>query len=114
MRIHKSTLAGGLREDMERPSSVRWRSLADVGAKPWLPVLLELLILLAWTVFVARSYLNFNPRMMPSGSEYPMEVQGHYIWTWFRQCGLCALWDGSTAVDIRPLLISMVACFIRW
>lgn len=96
MRIIKASGRDGFREAKEQPFIVRWRSVIRVGDQPWLPTLLELLVVLGWTVFITRSFLNFDPRMVPSGPEYPMEVQGHLIWTWFRQCGLCVLWDGST------------------
>jgi hypothetical protein len=95
------TLSAGGAAPMGSPLTVRdpllrrcrtWRSRLS----PWTAPLVEILILLAWTLLVTRPYLNLDPTMIPAGSEYLSEIQGHNVWVTARQCGLCALWDGSS------------------
>ena len=55
----------------------------------------ELAVILGWAVWLARPYLNFDPAVWPSGREFGFQLQSHYLWTWLRECGLCALWNGG-------------------
>lgn len=57
--------------------------------------LLEAAVILAWTLFVTRDYLNFNLDMWPNGREFGMAIQTHFIWTELLRCGSCMLWNGA-------------------
>jgi hypothetical protein len=54
----------------------------------------ELLLVLAWALFVGREFLDMNPNMIPWGAEFPMETQSHYVWTLLSRCGTCVFWNG--------------------
>ena len=56
---------------------------------------IELLCLLVWTLIIARPYLNLDPTLMPNGREYGSAIQTHHFWVQLRECGACALWNGS-------------------
>jgi hypothetical protein len=61
----------------------RWGPIAELG------------VILAWAIWLTRLYLNFDPAIWPSGREFGFQLQSHYLWTWLRECGLCALWNGG-------------------
>ncbi len=44
---------------------------------------------------ITRPYRDFDPAVVPLGREYVSTIQLHHLWTWARQCGWCALWNGS-------------------
>ncbi len=60
-----------------------------------LNVVLEIGLVLLWTLWVGRAYLNMDPRQWPLGREFGMAIQPHYIWTQLLQCGTCVLWNGG-------------------
>jgi hypothetical protein len=64
-------------------------------SRPWLPAILELLILAGWAVFVGLPYLNFDPHIIPAGREFGSAIQTNYLWTQVQKCGWCALWNGN-------------------
>jgi hypothetical protein len=57
--------------------------------------ILELALIGVLALFVCRAYLDFAPNVLPGGREYSSAIQTHHIWTWFRQCRTCALWNGA-------------------
>jgi hypothetical protein len=57
--------------------------------------LLEILLIVAWAIWVGRGMLNFDENNVPLGGEYGMGVSTHHFWTFVEKCGWCALWDGS-------------------
>ena len=76
------------------------------ATKPWLPRAitdhpdvwgtgLEVLVIAGWALLVGRAYLNMDPRVVPTGEEFGSSVPANYLWIQVRQCGLCALWNGS-------------------
>ncbi len=62
---------------------------------PRLLTLAELAIIVLVAIVVTADYLNFDPNVVPSGREYPTAIQPYYFWVRLRECGLCALWNGS-------------------
>ena len=56
---------------------------------------LEILLLGLWVLWVGRDYLNFDPQMWPIGREFGVQVISHNFWNLLRECGNCALWNGS-------------------
>lgn len=56
--------------------------------------LFGLLIILLWSLWVGRAYLNFDPQIWPYGYEFPMTIETHSIWTFLTRCGTCMLWNG--------------------
>ena len=66
------------------------------GVKAWRwDLFLEILMIIAWVLWVGRSLVNFDPLYLPFGNEVPMTTQSHYIWETAQKCGLCVLWNGS-------------------
>lgn len=65
-----------------RTRALHWFTLGEIG------------LILLWALFVGRAYLDMNPTVWPSGREFGLSIQPHYIWTQFKSCGLCALWNG--------------------
>ncbi len=55
----------------------------------------ELSLLAGWAVFLLHHYLNFDPLMVPYGREYFTAIQTHFMWERARECGPCAMWNGS-------------------
>jgi hypothetical protein len=49
-----------------------------------------------WTFSITRPYANPDPLVAPSGREYLTAIQSHHVWRWAQECGVCALWNGST------------------
>lgn len=58
-------------------------------------VILELALIALWALWVGRAYLDFDVSRVPAGREYGSVVQSHHLWTRLRECGWCALWNGS-------------------
>jgi len=63
-----------------------WKNLLTV---------LEILLILGFTLWVGRAYLKFDENTWPSGYEFGTAVRTNYYWVKFKECGLCFLWDGS-------------------
>lgn len=55
----------------------------------------ELILIGIWALFVGREYLDFNRYMWPVGREFGIQVVSHNFWNQLRECGVCALWNGS-------------------
>ena len=53
------------------------------------------LVILGWALVVGKAYLAPSLIEIPWGREYLSAIQTHHIWTSFRACGACALWNGS-------------------
>lgn len=60
-----------------------WHLLAEWG------------LIVVWACWVGRAYLDFNPFTWPIGGEMGVQLQTHYLWPRFQECGLCALWNGG-------------------
>lgn len=60
-----------------------------------LTAILEIVLILLWTLWVGHAYLNMDPRQWPVGREFGMAIQPHYIWTQLLNCGTCVLWNGG-------------------
>lgn len=63
----------------------RWRVLAYF----------ELTILAGWALILGAEYMDLNLRVVPAGSEFSSSIQSHYFWLNLKECGVCALWNGS-------------------
>ncbi|MCJ7733801.1 MAG: hypothetical protein MUP11_04555 [Anaerolineales bacterium] len=59
--------------------------------------IIEILVLGLWAFWVGREYLNFDPNIIPGGREFSSAIQTHHIWTTFKDCGWCAVWNGSVS-----------------
>jgi hypothetical protein len=57
----------------------------------------ELILILAWALFVGRGFLDMNANVVPWGAEFSMETQSHYVWTLLTHCGTCVFWNGFTS-----------------
>jgi hypothetical protein len=83
MRLHVSTS----RRELE------WFSPQHAKAIAW--TVTELSLLALWTIYLTRNYFNFGRLMIPQGREYFVFIENHYMWERARECGPCAMWNGS-------------------
>ncbi len=69
--------------------------------------LVEIVVLLIWTIVFTFPYLNLDPNVVPIGDEFLPNIESFHIWNWMRECGACAFWFGGTnggwpaAVDVN-------------
>jgi len=61
----------------------------------YLMMLVEIGLLLAAAMIFGARYLKLDESIAPIGVEFHWVTQTHHFWTWVKQCGLCALWNGS-------------------
>ncbi len=55
----------------------------------------EICVLLAFTLWIGKKYLNLDPTLFLGGHDYPHAVYNHFIWEWWGDCGSCILWNGG-------------------
>lgn len=77
------------------PESTARRPILRRPSTPRLLTLAELAIVVLVAIAVTTDYLDFDPNVVPSGREYPTAIQPYHFWERLRDCGLCALWNGS-------------------
>jgi hypothetical protein len=65
---------------------IQWPALADV---------LEVVIIIAWALWITSPYLNFDPQIWPSGPDFPRNIQLFSTWQNLPVCGDCVMWNGS-------------------
>jgi hypothetical protein len=67
---------------------------------------------MVWAVWVARPYLNLDPKVVPIGREYGQDIMPHDFWRLLLECGPCALWfggaRGGSPALIEPFNSSML------
>ncbi len=56
---------------------------------------IELFVVAFWALIVTMPYLDMDPMRVPTGREYLSHIASNHFWTWVRECGGCALWNGS-------------------
>ena len=66
----------------------------------------ELVLIALFAVLIGMPYFNLDPEIIPSGREFPSHVQSHHMWTRAAECGLCALWNGSSQGG-APMLVDV-------
>ena len=76
--------------------------------RPYLLAGAELLLIVAWAIWVSRDMLDFDENLVPWGREYGMAVSTHHFWTMVKECGWCALWNGSQ-IGGYPALVNTYA-----
>jgi hypothetical protein len=69
-----------------------------------LHIILELILILFWALYVGKEYLDFNPNVIPGGHEFSSVVASHHFWTLVKQCGWCAVWDGTQHGGVPALM----------
>lgn len=67
------------------------------STRAWILAGFELFIIALFAVWVGRAYLNLDPREIPFGREFMMVIQSHNLWDLVKECGWCAVWNGSTS-----------------
>jgi hypothetical protein len=67
------------------------------STRAWLLAGFELFIIALFAVWLSREYLNLDPREILSGRELLMHIQSHNLWDLVKECGWCAVWNGSTS-----------------
>jgi MFS family permease len=55
----------------------------------------EFIVLLIWTLLIARPFLNLNSGDIPYGPELMWAIESHNVWEWVKECGSCAFWNGN-------------------
>lgn len=80
-----------------------------------LPII-EIGLLVCWTWLFASGLLDFSSNALPYGSELMNETSSNWAWDDFKECGLCALWNGyqnggfpTLADPMTPVLHPMLA-----
>jgi hypothetical protein len=56
---------------------------------------LEILIVLVWSLWIGREYLDFYDRQWPVGAEVLMTTESHWMWPALQRCGACFFWNGA-------------------
>lgn len=83
-RLHKTKL---ITKNMPSPSNRHRLRIAGL-------TILELTLLLLWTLWIGRAYLDMSADHIPYGREFGMSIHPHYIWTQLGKCGACVFWNG--------------------
>jgi len=60
-----------------------------------LEIIGEILLIGIWAFWVGRDYLDFDPHIWPTGREVGIQIASHNFWNQIKECGKCALWNGS-------------------
>src|SRR5690349_1238293 len=63
------------------------------AARP-LRALLELGLIVLWSAWVGRGFLNLDSRVLPQGREFGLAIFSHFTWANLWRCGACAWWNG--------------------
>ena len=58
-------------------------------------LLAEILLIGIWAVWVGQEYLDFDPHVWPTGREFGIQIVSHDFWNQIKECGICAIWNGS-------------------
>ena len=72
---------------MPGPQKKTQQTFADIG---W-----EWLAILAWALYVGRSYLNFSDTVYANGTDFAANIEGFYSWPFLWRCGACVMWNGT-------------------
>jgi hypothetical protein len=86
---HNKTIGTGSENQIAQP-------LSDKGTLAWVSWA-EILLIIAWAIFVGRAYLDFSPNTWLYGSDYPLQILGYYVWRLLPTCGACVFWNGSVS-----------------
>lgn len=78
-------------------ASLRLKSISVSARKNWLLPVLELSMIALLAIWIGREYLDLDLKEVPSGREFMMAIQSHNLWNQLRECGWCAVWNGSTS-----------------
>ena len=91
--------------------------LAGLWRKILINTILELLIISLWAAWVGRSYLNLDPKLIPTGLEFGTLLQNQLIWSFLSKCGSCVMWNGvvnggaPSFVNIHPVVLHPLIVF---
>lgn len=75
------------------------------------------IVIAFWAALVTAPYLNFDETIVPFGREYLSAIQSHYLWIWLKECGSCAMWNGTTRggaptlVDVHGSMLHPLVMF---
>jgi hypothetical protein len=56
---------------------------------------LEVGVVVVWGLYVTKPYLNLDPTVWPTGSDFPRNIQLFFEWRNLPVCGACVFWNGS-------------------
>jgi hypothetical protein len=95
----------------------RWLNRPMDVARQWWRVLpratlLELAAIVVWAAWVGRIYLTLDTMRWLPGGDWALNLEGYFPWTWFSQCGLCVLWNGSINGG-SPAFVELVAAVLH-
>lgn len=71
-----------------------------------------LTLLAIWALWIGRAYLDLDTDVVPAGREYGSAIQAHHLWTRIKECGICALWDGSERGGF-PAFVDMLSSLLH-
>ncbi len=76
----------------------------------------EIVAIIAWGLFITRPYQNPDLSRIPAShiefNEYLALIPPNHFWTWAKECGWCALWNGSLNGGI-PALADPYSSFLH-
>lgn len=81
---------------------------------------LELVLIVAAAGWLGRDYLKLDDTQMAPGAEFYWVIQTHHFWDWAKECGTCALWNGSerggfpALVDLQGAVLHPVVILTTW
>jgi hypothetical protein len=76
---------------VEAIAAVRgWHPITRLSWKP----VVEIVLIFAWALWVGRVYLNPSVFYWPLGSDFSLQIMGHFTWDLLSQCGTCVFWNG--------------------
>jgi hypothetical protein len=73
---------------------IRWLT-GSVGLRSVALTALELLVLLAWALFITWPYADMQPNVVARGPEFLHHIQSNHLWDRVKECGPCAFWNGG-------------------
>jgi hypothetical protein len=79
----------------------------SASLRPTLPVVVELGLLLVATIWLGWGLFQPDPWVIPYGADFLPNLQTQHFWDRVKECGTCALWNGSELGGI-PALIDII------
>lgn len=57
--------------------------------------LAEIVLIIAWALWLTKPYADFNPEVWPTGADFSRNIQLFSTWQNLPVCGDCVFWNGS-------------------
>jgi len=84
----------------------QWHRLVVFNSSQKKNDIFDIIIIITWALFVGYPYVSLDETLIPAGREFPSHIQSHHMWIRAMNCGLCALWNGSSQGG-APMLVDV-------